>query len=134
MHVQDTSGTSNATFVLFSAPSYTPIGSITRNASAGSILYNTSSDYRLKEDLQDFNALDLVDNITAYDYKWKDTEQRDYGFVAHELQEVMTNVVTGEKDGEMMQGVDYSKLTPVLLKAIQELKAEIETLKAQINN
>ena len=46
----------------------------------------------------------------------------------------MPNVVTGEKDGEMMQGVDYSKLTPVLLKAIQELKAEIETLKAQINN
>ena len=64
----------------------------------------------------------------------KDTEQRDYGFVAHELQEVMPNLVTGEKDGEEMQSVDYSKLTPVLLKAIQELKQEIETLKAQINN
>jgi len=131
---EDTSGSSNAAFCLFNVPSNFAMGSITRNGTANSILFNTGSDYRLKEDLQDFNALDLVDNITAYDYKWKDTEQRDYGFVAHELQEVMPNVVTGEKDGERMQGVDYSKLTPVLLKAIQELKAEIETLKAQINN
>jgi len=131
---EDTSGSSGATFCLFNAPSVFAMGSITRNGSATSVLFNTSSDYRLKEDLQDFNALNLVDNITAYDYKWKDTEQRDYGFVAHELQEVMPNVVTGEKDGEEMQKVDYSKLTPVLLKAIQELKAEIETLKAQINN
>ena len=131
---EDSSGSSGATFCLFNAPSNFAMGSITRNGSATSVLFNTSSDYRLKEDLQDFNALDLVDNITAYDYKWKDTEQRDYGFVAHELQEIMPNVVSGEKDGEEMQKVDYSKLTPVLLKAIQELKAEIETLKAQINN
>ena len=131
---EDTSGSSGATFCLFNAPSVFAMGSITRNGSATSVLFNTSSDYRLKEDLQDFNALDLVDNITAYDYKWKDTEQRDYGFVAHELQEVMPNVVSGEKDGEEMQKLDYSKLTPVLLKAIQELKQEIETLKAQINN
>ena len=66
---EDTSGSSNATFCLFNAPSYFAMGSITRNGSAASVLYNTGSDYRLKEDLQDFNALDLVDNITAYDYK-----------------------------------------------------------------
>ena len=129
---EDTSGSSGATFCLFNAPSVFAMGSITRNGSATSVLFNTSSDYRLKEDLQDFNALDLVDNITAYDYKWKDTEQRDYGFVAHELQEVMPNVVTGEKDGEMMQGVDYAKLTPVLLKAIQEQQEIINDLKSRI--
>ena len=110
------------------------MGSITRNGSANSVSFNTGSDYRLKEDLKDFNALNLINNIKAYDYKWKDVDQRDYGFVAHELKEILPNVVTGEKDGEIMQGVDYSKLTPVLLKAIQELKAEIETLKTQINN
>ena len=85
---EDTSGSSGATFCLFNAPSNFAMGSITRNGTANSVLFNTGSDYRLKEDLQDFNALDLVDNITAYDYKWKNTEQRDYGFVAHELQEV----------------------------------------------
>jgi hypothetical protein len=86
------------------------------------------SDYRLKEDLKDFNALDLVNNITAYDYKWKDVDQRDYGFIAHELSQTLPNVVTGKKDGEKMQGVDYSKLTPILLKAIQELEARVKEL------
>ena len=49
--------------------------------------------------------------------------------MAHELQEILPQAVTSEKDAEKMQGVDYSKLTPILLKAIQELKAEIEILK-----
>ena len=131
---EDTSNASGAAFLVFNRPSVFSMGSITRNGSANSVSFNTGSDYRLKEDLKDFNALNLINNIKAYDYKWKDVDQRDYGFVAHELKEILPNVVTGEKDGEIMQGVDYSKLTPVLLKAIQELKAEIETLKTQINN
>ena len=126
---EDTSDAAGATFIVFNRPGVFSMGSITRNGAANSVSYNTGSDYRLKEDLKDFNALDLVNNITAYDYKWKNTEQRDYGFVAHELQQTLPNVVVGEKDAEEMQGVDYSKLTPILLKAIQELKAEIEILK-----
>jgi len=59
-------------------------------------------------------------------------DQRDYGFIAHELKQTLPNVVTGEKDGEKMQGVDYSKLTPILLKAIQELKADNDSLRARI--
>jgi hypothetical protein len=129
---EDTSGSSGAAFCVFNVPGAFAVGSITRNGTTNSISFNTGSDYRLKEDLQDFNALDLVDNITAYNYKWKNTEQRDYGFVAHELQEVMPNVVTGEKDGEKMQSVDYSKLTPVLLKAIQEQQEIINDLKSRI--
>jgi hypothetical protein len=49
--------------------------------------------------------------------------------LAHELQSIIPYAVTGEKDGEKMQGVDYSKIVPILIKSIQELKAEIETLK-----
>jgi len=55
------------------------------------------------------------------------------------LQELIPEVVTGEKDevtkeGEAeLQGVDYSKLVPHSIQSIQELKAEIETLKTQIN-
>ena len=129
---EDTSDAAGATFILFNKPSTFAMGSITRNGSASSVSYNTGSDYRLKEDLKDFNALDLVNDITAYDYKWKNTEQRDYGFVAHELKEVLPNVVVGEKDGEIMQGVDYSKLTPVLLKALQEQQEIINDLKSRI--
>jgi hypothetical protein len=49
--------------------------------------------------------------------------------MAHELQEVLPQAVSGEKDAEEMQGVDYSKIVPLLVKAIQELKAEIDSLK-----
>ena len=49
--------------------------------------------------------------------------------MAHELQEVLPYAVNGEKDAEEMQAVDYSKIVPLLIKSIQELKAEIELLK-----
>jgi hypothetical protein len=100
-----------------------------------STTYNTSSDYRLKEDLQDFNGLDKISKIPVYDFKWKVDESRSYGVLAHELQEVIPDAVGGEKDAvnedESInpQGVDYSKIVPLLVKAIQELEAEIELLK-----
>jgi hypothetical protein len=91
--------------------------------------YNTSSDYRLKQDFKNFNGLNLISAINTYDYEWKLDKTRAYGVMAHELQEVIPYAVYGEKDGEKMQAVDYSKIVPVLVKAIQELKAEIEELK-----
>tara|TARA_R110000787_G_scaffold24484_2_gene69438 strand:- start:404 stop:1138 length:735 start_codon:yes stop_codon:yes gene_type:complete len=104
------------------------VGTITTNASATA--YNTSSDYRLKEDLKDFNGLEMVSSIPVYDHKWKVDDSRSYGVMAHELQEVLPQAVSGEKDAEEMQSVDYSKIVPVLLKAIQELTAKVETLEA----
>jgi hypothetical protein len=100
---------------------YTPIG-----ASA----FNTRSDYRLKEDLKEFNGLSLIDNMKVYDFKWKEKDERNFGFMAHELQQVISYVVTGEKDGifedePQYQGLDYSKLVPVLVKAIQELNERL---------
>jgi hypothetical protein len=53
---------------------------------------------------------------------------RGYGVMAHELQEIIPQAVVGEKDGEQMQGVDYSKLVPILLKSIQELEARVKEL------
>ena len=105
------------------------VGSITVNGTATS--YNTSSDYRLKEDLQDFKGLDLVSKIPVYDYKWKADESRSYGVMAHELEEVLPQAVSGEKDAEEMQSVDYSKIVPLLVKSIQELSAKLEALECQ---
>ena len=110
------------------------VASINFNASATAVVYNTTSDYRLKEDLKSFNGLEIIDQIKTYNYKWKKADARGYGALAHELQEVFPEAVTGDKDGEDMQGVDYSTLVPVLIKSIQELKVEIESLKQQINN
>ena len=106
-------------------------GQITVNGATGVTSYLSASDYRLKEDLQDFQGLNLVSNIKVYNYKWKSADERTYGVMAHELQEVLPQAVVGEKDHEEMQSVDYSKIVPLLVKSIQELKAEIELLKSK---
>jgi uncharacterized protein YaiE (UPF0345 family) len=109
------------------------IGTITYNGT--STLYNASSDYRLKEDLKNYNALEIVSKLKTYDFKWKNTDVRDYGMMAHELQKILPNYVSGERDDINEDGsiksqmVDYSKLVPILTKAIQELKAELDELK-----
>jgi hypothetical protein len=102
------------------------VGSIHTSGSATA--FNTSSDYRLKDDYKDFNGLDLVSNINVYDFEWKSDKTRSYGVKAHELQEVIPQAVNGEKDGKEMQQVDYSKLVPILLKSIQELQERIQIL------
>ncbi len=63
-----------------------------------------------------------------YDFKWKVDDSSSYGVMAHELQEVLPDAVSGEKDGEEMQGVDYSKIVPLLIKSIQELEAKVKIL------
>ena len=107
--------------------STTQVGSISVTTVMTS--YNVTSDYRLKEDLKPINGLDIVNKIKVYDYKWKADNSRMDGVLAHELQEVLPYAVTGVKDGEQMQSVDYSKIVPVMVQAIKELKAELDTLK-----
>ena len=122
-----TGGTTSAqNHIVFANPNGN-VGSIQVSGSATS--YNTSSDYRLKQDIKDFNGLDLVSKLKAYDYEWKSDKTRSYGVIAHELQSVINYAVTGVKDGKDMQGVDYSKIVPVLIKAIQEQQLQIEQLK-----
>ena len=96
--------------------------------------YGTSSDYRLKENIAPITgALDKVAQLKPVTYKWKVDGLDGQGFIAHELQEVCPDAVTGEKDGEQMQSVDYGKLTPILTAALQEAIAKIETLEARIS-
>ena len=106
------------------------IGAISGNSS--NTTYATSSDYRLKEDLKDFNGLDLVSKLNVYDFAWKlDNTRRMYGVLAHELSDIIPYAVNKEKDlvnedGSLnVQGVDYSLITPLLVKAIQELNERL---------
>jgi hypothetical protein len=95
--------------------------------------YGTSSDYRLKENIALMTgALEKVAALKPCTYVWKATGEADEGFIAHELAEVAPYAVSGEKDGEQMQGVDYGKLTPILTAALQEAIAKIEVLEARI--
>ena len=120
-------GGSGAVYVAFANSGGGFTGTITQNSTG--VSYNTTSDYRLKEDLKSIKGLELISKIKVYDFKWKNENSRMDGVIAHELQEVIPYAVTGEKDGKQMQQVDYSKLVPILVQAIQELKAEIEILK-----
>lgn len=107
------------------------VGSINYNGAI--TLYNTTSDYRLKQDFKKFNGLDLISKIKVYDYEWKSNKSRMNGVIAHELQEVVPYAVTGEKDAKDMQQVDYSKLVPILVQSIQELQEKIIKLETLIN-
>jgi hypothetical protein len=126
-------GGGNAAFISFSdsGDSTTLYGWILRSGSG--VNYASASDYRLKENVIPIeNALSRVSKLNPVSYDWKIDGSKDEGFIAHELQEVIPYAVNGEKDGEQMQGVDYSKIVPILVKAIQEQQAQIEELKAKI--
>jgi hypothetical protein len=111
------------------------IGSIVTNGSATS--YNTSSDYRLKENIAPMTgALAKVAALKPVTYKWKSDGFDGEGFIAHELAEVCPQAVTGAKDAvdadgnPKYQGIDVSFLVATLTAAIQELKAEFDAYKA----
>ena len=101
--------------------------------------YATSSDYRLKEDVQPMTgALAKVSALKPCTYKWKVDGTDGQGFIAHELQEIVPECVSGQKDAvdadgnPVYQGIDTSFLVATLTAAIQELKAELDTAKARI--
>ncbi len=133
----------NQGLVGFFNSSNTAIASITK--SGNSVAYNTSSDYRLKENIIPMTgALNKVAQLKPVTYTWKEDGSSGQGFIAHELQEVISDAVFGEKDavdkdGNIKpQGVDTSFLVATLTAAIQEqqtiindLKARIETLEAK---
>jgi hypothetical protein len=123
-------GSGSENIIIFQRTSVT-VGSITSTNSTTS--YNTNSDYRLKEDLKPIDGLDKVSAIKVYDFKWKSSDDRMDGVLAHELAEVLPYAVTGIKDGKDMQGVDYSKIVPVLVKAIQEQQSQIQELSAKVS-
>lgn len=115
----------------------TQVGAISYTNTATT--YATSSDYRLKENVAPMqNALDKIAQLNPVTYTWKDGGSAGQGFIAHELQAVVPNCVTGEKDAvdadgnPQYQGVDTSFLVATLVKAIQEQQATIAALEARI--
>jgi len=107
-------------------------GNISTNGSA--VAYNTGSDYRLKENVLPLkDGLDRLNKLNPVQFDWKKSQETDEGFIAHEVQEIVPYVVKGEKDGEKIQTMDYGKLTPLLVKAIQEQQTIIDDLKSRLD-
>ena len=132
------SGTASGTFYLGFTLNGSAIGSIQQSGTTN-VLYSTSSDYRLKEDIQPMvGALAKVSALKPVTYKWKSDGSDGQGFIAHELQAVVPDCVTGEKDAvdadgkPVYQGIDTSFLVATLTAAIQELKADLDATKAEL--
>lgn len=113
------------------------VGSITNTLSATA--YVTSSDYRLKENVQPMTgALAKITQLKPCTYTWKLDGSDGQGFIAHELAEVVPDAVSGEKDAVnednsiKPQGIDTSFLVATLTAAIQEQQAMIDTMKKEI--
>ena len=103
------------------------------SVSGNAATYNTSSDYRLKENITPIeNGLDRLNRLKPVKFDWKNDGTSSEGFIAHEVQEIFSDAISGEKDGEDMQGMDYGRITPLLVKAIQEQQTIIQDLKARI--
>ena len=128
------SGTVINTYHLFNG---VLVGSITMTSSATA--YATSSDYRLKENVAPMTgALATVAQLKPCTYTWKTDGKAGQGFIAHELQAVVPDAVTGEKDAvdaegnPQYQGVDTSFLVATLTAALQEQQAIITQLQADV--
>jgi hypothetical protein len=133
-------GTTSGTLRLvdfFGGTSTSRVGSI--QVESGSVAFNTSSDYRLKENVNyTWDATTRLKQLKPVQFNWisDDTNTAIDGFLAHEVSSVVPSAISGEKDevwtdgSPMYQQIDQSKLVPLLVKTIQELEARIATLEA----
>mgnify|MGYP003635185718 CR=1 FL=1 len=100
------------------------------------IAYGSPSDERYKENIKPIeSALDKVTKLQGVTFDWKKSDnlldiKEDIGFIAQDVQKVVPELVRENEDGKL--SLRYQGITPILLEAIKELKAEIEELKKQI--
>ena len=109
------------------------------SVSGSSTAYNTSSDYRLKTDVQPMvGASERVQALNPVNFEWVADGTRVDGFLAHEAATVVPEAIYGSKDAvdadgnAVMQGIDQSKLVPLLTAALREALTEITALKARV--
>ena len=93
----------------------------------------TYSDESLKEDVASMSntALDTVMSLEGVEFTWKNSGERDFGFIAQDVQKVVPKAVHTASDG--VQGVDYSRLTSILVEAVKSQQVQIEELKNTIS-
>jgi len=116
----------------------TEVGSISISNSATN--FNTSSDYRLKENVVPLTgAADRLNQLQVHRFNFiANPDTTVDGFIAHEVQTIVPECITGTKDelddegNPVYQGIDQSKLVPLLTAALQEALAKIETLEAKV--
>jgi hypothetical protein len=111
----------------------TTVGSVSVTSSGTT--YNTTSDRRLKTDIQPItNATGKLMAMKPVTHKWKADPEAGavHGFIAQEMQEIVPEAVSGTPDGEEMMSMDYGRITPVLVAALQDAHKKIEALEERL--
>jgi hypothetical protein len=104
---------------------------VSGNVTATSFIY--SSDARLKKDVEVLDgALEKVSNLEGVSFTWKDSEEKEIGLIAQDVENIVPElVVTGKDD---MKAVKYGNIVALLIEAVKEQQAEIDTLKAELES
>lgn len=98
---------------------------VTNNLSAGTITETSARKY--KEDISTIdNSLDILQELNGVHYRWKESQVKDIGFIADDVLEILPELVT-LKDGEI-EGMNYGKLTAVLVNGVKELTQRVKYL------
>jgi len=131
------SGTSSGAYFFGCYYNAVLCGGITQSGTTG-VALTSISDYRLKDNVKPMiGGLDKITALKPVTYEWISDKSSGEGFIAHELQAVIPVAVVGEKDavdengGIKPQGVDFSKIVPHLVAAIQELTARLAALESK---
>ena len=136
----DTAASNNSRIINFNSANNGDVGYIQYGPAAATVLFTSVSDARLKTDIKPMPGLETIMKLNPVNFAWTANGQREDGFLAQEVHKVAPQAVA-QGDDETVDctapeykrwGVDPSKLVPYLTKAIQELKAEIDQLKAQL--
>lgn len=149
MIVQDTgnglgftnnSGTANYNALIFANNGATASYCGGVSVSGTTTSFNTTSDYRMKEDVSPITSgLSVISALKPVNYTWISTQEKGEGFLAHELQEIIPLSVNGAKDAidvngkPKYQSVDYSKIVVHLVAAIKDLSAKNDAIEARLS-
>jgi hypothetical protein len=131
--INDADDAANSTFVQFRVQG-TQAGTIKRVASTSAVIYNTTSDYRLKTVTGSVTGHGArIDALKPIDYQWKQGNTPARGFLAHEFQEVYPSSVSGTKDAVDAEGNPiYQAMQASTSEVIADLVAELQSLRARV--
>jgi hypothetical protein len=107
----------------------TPSSLLTVNGQITATSFNSTSDYRIKTNIKELDTnlinIDLLKPVTYFNTL---SNKEDIGFIAHEVQNVLPQLVSGQYNGEINQSINYIGIIPILVKEIQDLKARVAFL------
>jgi hypothetical protein len=130
----DTVNSSGTEFLAFQNSSATNIGTVARVTTTNAVVYNTTSDYRLKTVTGAVTGQGArIDALKPIDYLWTEGGQQARGFLAHEFQTIYPNSVNGTKDAVDVEGnPKYQAMQAATSEVIADLVAEIQSLRQRL--